>query len=129
MKLRHSLMPPIASVTPFTFDGFSGPDTNFSSAPITFRILNMHVSPARVGINCTIRLCSSAQLVGGPLEKSAIACNSIPIGRLMLGIEIAGSSTQMGAVVLKLLSLVHPAHQIGFALSETGLPLIVTVGA
>lgn len=63
------------------------------------------------------------------MEKSAIACNSIPIGRLMLGIEIAGSSTQMGAVVLKSLSLVHVTYQIGFALNETGRPLIVTVGA
>src|SRR3954469_16717517 len=60
---------------------------NFSRDAITFSIFKMHVKPASMGVSCNMRLCTTAQLVGGPFDGSTIDLMSTPNG---VGIVIGG---------------------------------------
>src|SRR2546430_14575702 len=52
----------------------------FFMAVRTFSILRMQANPESIGINCSIKLWTIAQLSGGPLEGSVIDLSSAPKG-------------------------------------------------
>src|SRR5215831_2128055 len=61
-------------------DAVRGDLANLVNAPSTFRIFRTQLKPASIGVNCSIRLCTMAQSLGMPLERSVMVFSSTPNG-------------------------------------------------